>query len=122
MHIIYIIIKKSHLITVGANITEYPSSQVVTSPSAATFNCTASGIPRPNITWTDPDGNTLMSGLNDISITTIIFGIRSLMSTLQVIMTSPSFSGKYTCNTDNGVLGQGGIISVNATLEVYGKK
>ena len=108
-------------VTVAANITEYPSSQVVTFPSTATFNCTASGLPRPTITWTDPDNSILTSGVNNIVITTVNIGVRSLMSTLQVLMTSPYVSGMYTCNSDNDVVGRGDITSVNTPLTVYGK-
>ena len=112
----------SFSVTVAANITEYPSSQVVTSPSTATFTCIASGLPRPTITWTDPDNCSLTSGVKNISITNINVGDRLLQSTLHVMMTTPSVSGMYICNAYNGILGRRDITTANTILMVYGKE
>ncbi len=105
---------------VAANITEYPALQLVTSPSTATFTCTASGLPRPTITWMDPDNNPLMNG-GDISIASMEVGNRDIMSTLQVMKTSASVSGTYTCSTDNSIIGRSDITSISTTLTVHGE-
>ena len=107
----------------AANITEWPVDQIVTSSDIANFVCTASGLPRPNITWTNPDGATLVSGLNYINITEDYSrGERTLVSTLNIINASSSSSGEYKCNADNSVLGYGDKFTmVTASLMVYGK-
>ena len=107
--------------TVVANITEYPTPELVTSPAMATFTCVTSGLPRPNITWTDPDGNKLVSGNSNVIITAMNVGTRELRSTLQVSMTMAPVSGTYTCATDNGVTGSVDITSAPAFLTVHGK-
>ena len=107
---------------VAANITEMPVNQTVTSPDDATFSCTASGLPRPNITWTSPDSVTLVSGVNDTTITEDDSGgERSLVSTLYIINASPSSSGEYTCNADNTVGRGDTLIMATASLTVYGE-
>ena len=87
----------------------------------ATFTCVASGLPRPSITWTDPDRNTLVSGNDNVIITEMNTGDRELRSTLQVSITTAPVSGMYTCVTENGVTGIGDITSVSALLTVHGK-
>ena len=108
------------LITVAANITSYSSSQVVTSPSVALVTCEASGLPRPSINWTDPDGNTLVSGSNVI-VTEADIGTRELRSTLRLFMTATSRSGIYNCVAYNGVTSRGAISSAPILLTVHGK-
>ena len=109
------------LFLVAANITETPLSVVVTSSSTAMFNCTASGLPRPNITWTGPDGTILISGQNNANITFININEREVVSILQLTMTSPATSGIYMCNTTNGVRIPEAITSVRVSLTVYGE-
>ena len=104
----------------AANITNSPSPQVVTSPSVANFICTASGLPTPNITWTNPDGVVLTSDASNIEITDAVTN-RQVMSTLRISSTSPSVSGTYYCNTSNGVSIPEVVTSVPALLIVYGK-
>ena len=81
----------------------------------------ASGLPRPNITWTDPARNTLVSGNDNVIITEMNTGDRELRSTLEVSITTAPVSGMYTCGTENEVRGIGDITSVSALLTVHGK-
>ena len=105
---------------VAANITDSPQALVITAPNPVTFSCTASGLPRPNITWSDPSSTLLISG-SGVTITEMRIGERVIFSTLNISMTVPSNSGNYTCVADNGVTGQGDLNRVDATLSVHGK-
>ena len=109
------------LFLVAANTTESPLSVVVTSPGTAMFNCTASGLPRPTISWTGPDGTILISGQNNTYISFININERVVVSILQVTMTTPATSGIYICNTANGVRIPEAITSVTVSLIVYGE-
>ena len=88
----------------------------------ATFACVASGLPRPTITWTDPDGNTLVSGKNNVNIIYYIFvpTNENLISIVQLYMTTASVSGLYICAVDNGIDG-GDNTSVGVYLTVHSK-
>ena len=108
------------LFLVAANITESPLSVAVTSPGTAMFNCTASGLPRPIITWTGPDGIILISGQNNIDMMISYVNKGEIKTILQVTMTSPATSGIYMCNTTNGVRIPEAITSVTVSLIVYG--
>ena len=104
----------------AANIINSPSPEVVTSPNMANFTCTASGLPTPSITWTNPDGGVLASDASNIEITDTVTN-RQVMSTLIISSTSPSVSGNYYCNASNGVSIPEVVTSVPALLIVYGK-
>ena len=103
----------------AANIINSPSPQVMTFPDMATFTCTASGLPTPSITWTNPDGRILASDASNIEIIDTVTN-RQVMSTLRISSTS-SVSGTYYCNTSNGVSIPEVVTSVPALLIVYGK-
>ena len=109
------------LFLVAANITESPLSVAVTSPGTAMFICTASGLPRPNITWTGPDGTILISGQNNTDIMINYVNEREIKTILQVTMTLPATSGIYVCNTTNGVRIPQAITSIMVSLIVYGE-
>ena len=91
---------------------------MVTYPSPATFNCSAFGFPRPNITWVNPNSAIIVSGVNGIFITVEDIGTRGRVSTLHLTLTAPSVSGQYTClaAVDNG-----NISRASAILTIYGK-
>ncbi len=89
----------------------------MTSPGTATFNCTASGLPIPNITWTSPGGTELLSDQNNINNGED----RTVMSTLTISDTSPSVSGRYQCSVSNGVVIPEAVTSATAELTVHGK-
>ena len=108
------------IFTVAANITYSPSPQVVTSPGMATFTCTASGLPTPSITWTNPDGVVPPSDTSNITKMDTVTN-RQIMSILRISSTSPSVSGNYYCNTSNGVSIPEVVTSVPALLIVHGK-
>ena len=86
------------------------------------FNCTASGLPRPTISWTGPDGIILISGQNNNDIMISYVNKREIKTILHVTMTSPATSGLhvYMCNTTNGVRIPEAITSVTVSLVVYG--
>ncbi len=92
----------------------------MTSPGTATFNCIASGLPTPNIKWTNPDGTELLSGQNIIVIVNNGED-RTVMSTLTISNTSPSVSGRYKCSASNGVVIPEVVTSATAELTVHGK-
>ena len=106
---------------VAANTTDPPDDVIVTAPGAVSFTCTASGVPRPTITWFSPSSETLMSGNNGVAIMEMQEGDREIVSTLSIATTAPSVAGQYRCVADNGVTGVGDVNNVTALLIVYGK-
>ena len=107
-------------LSVAANITQFSENVVVTSPGFATFSCRASGLPRPSITWSNPNSATLVSGVNGVMITEMDDGDRGIMSILSIISTRPSLAGEYTCTASNGVSGSGDFNETSVELTVYG--
>ena len=93
----------------------------MTAPGAVSFTCTASGVPRPNITWFSPSSETLVSGNNGVTITEMQEGDREIVSTLSIATTAPSVAGQYSCVAENGVTGVGDVNDITALLMVYGK-
>ena len=93
----------------------------MTAPGAVSFTCTASGVPRPNITWFSPSSETLMSGDNGVTITEMQEGVRDIVSTLSIATTAPSVAGQYRCVAENGVTGVGDVNDITALLMVNGK-
>ena len=93
----------------------------MTAPGAVSLTCTASGVPRPNITWFSPTSETLISGNNGVTITEMQEGDRDIVSTLSIATTTPSVAGQYRCVADNGVTGVGDVRNITALLMVYGK-
>ena len=94
----------------------------MTAPNAASFTCSASGVPRPNITWVGPDSATLMSVDDGVVITDTEQGDRERISTLNITRTAPSVGGQYRCLADNGVTGVGNTTTSEAMLIVNGIK
>ncbi len=92
----------------------------MTSPGTATFNCIASGLPTPYITWTSPGGTELLSDQNNFEIVNRVVD-RTVLSTLRITNTSPSVSGRYKCSASNGVVIPEAVTSVTADLTVHGK-
>ena len=90
-------------------------------------NCTAAGIPPPNITWSDPNGKELPNS-NNMRIMVGTQTESQLMSedgftflyrvtrTLVITDTVDSDTGNYTCRADNGVV----TVDSN-TVEVFVK-
>ena len=92
-------------------------SRVITDEGTPSFlvNCTAAGIPPPNITWSDPSGMELPNDNNarirlqdhttaqlmaDDGFTFLYHVTRSLVIT----NTNDMDTGIYTCTADNGVV------------------
>ena len=79
------------------------------------INCTAAGIPPPNITWSDPDGIELPNN-NNIRIMVEPHTNPQLMAedgftflyhvtrTLVITNTVDNDTGNYTCTADNNVV------------------
>ena len=93
----------------------------MTAPGAVSFTCTASGVPRPNVTWFSPSSETITSGSNGVAIMEMAEGVRDIVSTLSIATTAPSVAGQYRCVADNGVTGVGDVRNITALLMVYGK-
>ena len=85
-----------------------PRNQTVFEGRTAEINCTAKGIPRPELTWTfengkPPPGDAVIRNCSN-------------QSTLQLSNTSKSMEGWYTCKAKN----KGGVTFSNSTLHVLG--
>ena len=100
-----------------------PSNEVVTEGTdlEVVFLCTASGLPRPDITWffNDPEsGNSteiVSDGMN-YEINDTIDSERNRTSSLTVLAPQPSHSGVYQCAATNIV----GTTTEQSILTVLG--
>jgi len=91
------------------------------------INCTATGIPVPNVTWRDPDGmelpnvaNTRITLLPEYNQGVTFDGlnfVHRVTQLLQITNTSDKDSGMYTCVADNSV---GQVDSGTVTVFVRG--
>ena len=89
------------------------------------INCTAAGIPAPNITWSDLDGMELP---NDNKMRIVVQPLTTpqliaddgftflyhVTSTLMITNTNDSDTGNYTCVANNGIESDD-----NDTVEVF---
>ena len=94
---------------------------------SATFLCTATGRPRPTITWyrTVDDGG--MPEQVNISVTRatafeVEMGDADVLSNLTLSDVLPSSAGNYSCTAENDVMHSSGMVrsSRSATLTVNG--
>jgi len=104
---------------VGPVIIQSLINQSVVELESAVFNCTASGLPRPNITWTIlQNGIELIFpiGTADFS-TSMIRGTddRQFTSILTVTSARPALAATYVCTASNIVSND----TAGATLVVY---
>jgi hypothetical protein len=84
--------------------TEEPIEVIVNQTQEAIFNCTAYGIPAPNITWIKvSDGLMLDDSIKDIQITTSLISSTVRHSMLRFISTLKTDESFYTCVGSNGV-------------------
>ena len=109
--------KQVVLFTVPASVIQPDNSRVVTDKGTdeLLINCTAIGIPSPNITWRGPNGLELPNA--DYSRVTVLSQMEPQLTTfdgfnfvyqitylLNITNTNDSDSGVYTCVADNGVV------------------
>ena len=106
-----------HTLLVPPTVITPNGSRVETDEGTGRFlvNCTAAGIPPPNITWSDPDGMELPNN-NNMRVMVEPHTEPQLMSedgltflyhvtrTLVITNTVDSDTGNYTCTADNGVV------------------
>ena len=106
----------------GTNLTRKENEQAV-------FNCSASGIPAPNIIWYR-GGQLLFEVQNKFSISTMRFnnfhsqdmlhGLEGTISVLTVLSLTSTDSSTYFCRADNGVE-PGVAMQIPYNLEVVSK-
>ena len=108
---------KMYILLVPPTVITPNGSRVETDEGTGRFlvNCTAAGIPPPNIAWSDPDGIELPNS-NNMRIIVEPHTEPQLMSedgltflyhvTRTLVITDPvdSDTGNYTCTADNGVV------------------
>ena len=106
-----------HILLVPPTVITPNGSRVETDEGTGRFlvNCTAAGIPPPNITWSDHDGIELPNN-NNMRIMLEPHTEAQLMAedgftflyhvthTLVITNTVDSDTGNYTCTADNGVV------------------
>ena len=93
----------------------------VLSPAPAVLNCTATGEPTPQFTWTKvfPNGTTVeVSGsMSNIAISITISG-ENVTSTLTIEPTDAFDTASYSCTAENTI---GSVTSSEAEVTVFGK-
>ena len=93
----------------------------VLSPAPAVLNCTATGEPTPEFTWTKvfPNGTTVevSESLVNITISTTLSG-EYVTSTLTIGPTDAFDAANYTCTAENTF---GPVTSSEAEVTVFGK-
>ena len=99
-----------HVITVPANITTSPEQIEAEISSTVHFNCTAFGIPLPDIFWAR-DINGVANFIDDfgqedkyIIRSETDMENRVVISTLEVVGVQESDTGPYSCIASNGVI------------------
>ena len=94
----------------------------VLSPASAVLNCTATGEPTPQFTWTKvfPNGTTVevsSESVSNINISTTLSG-ENVTSTLTIGLTDASDTANYSCTAENAF---GPVTSSEAEVTVFGK-
>ena len=106
---------------VAITIVTNPVDSAILSPTPIMLSCTASGVPRPVITWTRDDGTmntTLMDGINNVSIITLFNSAEITASNLTILSSKPSDTATYTCSANNT---ESMATSSPARVEVFGE-
>ena len=93
----------------------------VLSPGPAVLNCTATGDPTPQFTWTKvfPNGTTVevSESMSNITISTTLSG-ENVTSTLTIEPTDALDTANYSCTAENTF---GPVTSSEAEVTVFGK-
>ena len=109
------------LSTVSVTLLGKPMDVDVLSPAPAVLNCTTTGEPTPQFTWTKelPNGATVevSESMSNIAISTTISG-GNVTSTLTIEPTDAFDTANYTCTAENMF---GSVISSEAEVTVFGK-
>ena len=94
----------------------------VLSPGPAVLDCTATGEPTPQFTWTKvfPNGTTVevSDSMSNIAISTTLSG-ENVTSTLTIESTNAFDTANYSCTAENAF---GPVTSSEAEVTVFGKK
>ena len=92
---------------------------IVVQPATVTFTCTATGRPRPVITWffEDSEGSrTEVVTMDGVFTVAVPFGDRVVQSLLSFDSTAPNVAGLYVCVAENIV----DTTEASAVLTVHG--
>ncbi len=108
------------ILLVPANITEGPVSLNITQPDTASFNCTASGVPRPGIWWIGPNNSSMLSERDGVNISLQNITNYLLRSVLMLSEVNISRNGTYICSASNDRNGYNAITVKTAELYVNG--
>ena len=108
------------LFTVSVTLVSSPMDVDVLSPAPAILNCTATGEPTPQFTWTKvfPNGTTVERSdtMSNIAISTATSG-ENITSTLTINTTNAFDTANYSCNAGNMF---GSVTSSEAEVTVFG--
>ena len=106
---------------VSVTLLREPMDVDVLSPAPAVLNCTATGEPTPQFTWTKvfPNGTTVEvpESMSNITISTILSG-ENVTSTLTIGSTDAFDTANYSCTAENTF---GPVTSSEAEVTVFGK-
>ena len=100
-------------------ITTRPENVTVVQPATSSFTCTATGLPRPVITWffEDSDGSrTEVVAMDGVFTLPVPFGETVVRISLTFDRTAPNVAGLYVCVAENIV----NSAEASAVLTVHG--
>ena len=112
-----------HVLTISVSIVlvARPMDVDVVSPAPAVLNCTATGEPTPQFTWTKvfPNGTTaeVSDSMSNTAISTTTSG-ENITSTLTINTTNAFDTANYSCTAGNIF---GSVTSSEAQVTVFGK-
>ena len=105
---------------VAPETTTAPANVTVIQPATASFTCTATGLPRPVITWffEDREGSrTEVVAMDGVLTVPVLFDERVVQNALILHVTAPMDGGLYVCVAENIV----DTTEASAVLTVHGQ-
>ena len=116
-HLMFIGVLNNSCLPDAPTLYEQPQSQVIAQTSTATFTCSASGHPRPVISWLRVVNGSpvpIVPSSKYRIVTTV--GTQNRTSSLMILNTFPDDTTTYVCCATNVI----GSVNASSTLTVQG--